>query len=53
MYPSDEMPKLTLRIPADLKLWLEKKARREAASQNTLIIQALRRMQEEAAGRAA
>lgn len=52
MYPSDQMPKLTLRIPADLKLWLEKKARRENASQNTLIIQALRRDQE-AAGRAA
>lgn len=52
MYPSDEMPKLTLRIPADLKLWLEKKARREAASQNTLIIQALRQMQD-AAGRTA
>lgn len=52
MYPSDDMPKLTLRIPADLKLWLEKKARREAASQNTLIIQALRQMQD-AAGRTA
>lgn len=49
MYPSEEMPKLTLRIPADLKLWLEKKAKREAASQNTLIIQALRQSQERAA----
>jgi len=53
MYPSDEMPKLTLRLPADLKLWLEKKAKREAASQNTLIIQALRRAQEMATGKAA
>lgn len=48
MFPSNEMPKLTLRIPADLKLWLEKKAKREAASQNTLIIQALRLSQERA-----
>lgn len=48
MYPSEQMPKLTLRIPADLKLWLEKKAKREAASQNTLIIQALRLSQEKA-----
>ena len=49
MYPSDLMPKLTLRIPPDLKLWLEKRARREAASQNTLIIQALRESQQRAA----
>ncbi|MEY3774318.1 MAG: Arc-like binding domain [Verrucomicrobiota bacterium] len=54
MYPSEEMPRLTLRIPADLKLWLEKKAKREAASQNTLIVQALRLLQERStAGRAA
>lgn len=52
MYPSDLAPKLTLRIPADLKLWLEKKAKRDAASQNTLIIQALRECQERAAGKA-
>jgi predicted HicB family RNase H-like nuclease len=51
MYPSDEMPKLTLRIPADLKIWLERKAKRESASQNTLIIQALRKSQEAAAGK--
>lgn len=48
MYPSEEMPRLTLRIPADLKLWLERKAKRECASQNTLIIQALRASQEAA-----
>lgn len=51
MFPSEEMPKLTLRIPADLKLWLERKAKRESASQNTLIIQALRRAQEVTAGK--
>jgi predicted HicB family RNase H-like nuclease len=53
MYPSEEMPRLTLRIPADLKLWLERRAKRECASQNTLIIQALRESQERAAGRTA
>lgn len=46
MYPSEEMPRITLRMPADLKLWLERKAKREAASQNTLIVQALRQMQD-------
>lgn len=54
MYPSQEMPRLTLRIPADLKLWLEKKAKRDAASQNTLIVQALRLLQDQTtAGRKA
>lgn len=51
MYPSEEMPRLTCRIPADLKLWLEKKAKRDAASQNTLIVQGLRLLQETTAAR--
>ena len=46
MFPSEEMPRITLRVPADLKLWLERKSKREAASQNTLIVQALRLLQE-------
>lgn len=53
MYPSEEMPKLIVRMPADLKLWLEKKSKREATSQNALVVQALRQSQEAATGRAA
>jgi hypothetical protein len=53
MYPSEEMPRLIVRIPADLKLWLEKKSKREATSQNALVVQALRKSQEAATGKAA
>lgn len=51
MYPSEELPRLMIRLPADLKLWLEKKAKREATSQNALVVQALRLSQETAAAR--
>lgn len=53
MYPSEQMPRLVVRIPADLKLWLEKKSRRDAISQNALVVQALRQSQEAATGKAA
>lgn len=52
MYPSEQLPRLIVRVPADLKLWLEKKSRRDAISQNALVIQALR-MAQEAAGKSA
>lgn len=52
MYPSDELPRLIIRIPADLKLFIERKSRKDATSQNALVIQALRQWQE-AAGRTA
>lgn len=51
MYPSEQAPRLMVRIPADLKLWMEKKAKREATSQSALVVQALRLMQETAAAR--
>lgn len=52
--PSEELPRLIVRMPADLKLWLEKRSKRECASQNALVIQALRLAQEaHAAGRTA
>ncbi len=47
MYATATKPTLMIRLPADLKAWLEKKARHEAASQNTLVVQALRRAQSE------
>jgi len=53
-YPSDELPRLIVRLPADLKLWLEKRSRREAVSQNALVVQALRLAQDtRATGQAA
>lgn len=52
MYRSDELPRLIIRMPADLKLFIERKSRKDAVSQNALVIQALRQWQE-AAGRAA
>jgi len=52
MYRSDELPRLIIRVPADLKLWLERKSRKDAISQNALAILALRMLQD-AAGRAA
>lgn len=46
MYPSEQLPRLIVRVPADLKLWLEKKSRRDATSQNALVVQALRLSQQ-------
>lgn len=50
-FPSEEMPRLIVRMPADLKMWLEKRSRREAVSQNALVVQALRLAQEAIAAR--
>ncbi len=46
MTHADGVCKLQVRIPQDLKKWLEDRARYEAAAQNTLVVQALRRLQE-------
>lgn len=43
-----------VRLPADIKLWLVKQAKRNGSSQNSEIIRAIReRMERVAAGRAA
>ena len=46
--------KLQLRLPPDLKLWLNKQAKRNGSSQNSEIVRALReRMDRQAAGQSA
>lgn len=46
--------KMQLRLPPDVKLWLHKQSKRNASSQNSEIVRAIReRMDREAAGRAA
>lgn len=43
--------KLQLRLPPELKLWLNKQAKRNGSSQNSEIVRALReRMDRQAAG---
>lgn len=46
MYPSDELPKFMLRLPADLKLWIANEARRNGCSQNSEIIRCVRERME-------
>lgn len=42
VYPSDEMPRISsMRIPADLKDWIKKKAVEENRSQNGQVIHLL------------
>lgn len=42
---------LPLRLPADLKAWLEQAARRDGLSQNAVVVRALREAQRRAARR--
>ena len=40
--PSRDLPKLMIRMPRDMKLWLMAQAKRNASSQNSEIIRTLR-----------
>lgn len=46
--------KMQLRLPPDLKLWLNKQSKRNGSSQNSEVVRALReRMDRQAAGQSA
>lgn len=54
METRDNTEKMQLRLPPDLKLWLNKQAKRNASSQNSEIVRALReRAERVAAGQTA
>lgn len=40
--PSRELPKVMIRLPHDMKRWVEKQAKRNGASQNSEIVRRLR-----------
>jgi hypothetical protein len=45
---------MVIRLPRDLKTWVEKQAERDASSQNSVLVRAIRaRMEEQQAVRAA
>lgn len=51
---SNDLPKLWVRLPADVKEWLEKQSLRNASSQNSEIVRCIRdRMERDAATSAA
>lgn len=45
-YPSDQLPRFMVRLPHDLKLWVERQARKNGSSQNSEIIRAIRERME-------
>ncbi|MES0125897.1 Arc family DNA-binding protein [Mesorhizobium sp. C420B] len=49
MFPSSDAPKLTIRVPKDVKNWLEKQAERNASSHASEIVRAVRERMERAA----
>ena len=42
MYPSDEIPRLMIRLPRDVKAWLGAQAVHNASSQSSEVVRALR-----------